>query len=65
MEITFRTEAPIDHAVLSRWTKTYQGRLRFMRSAEGDGVSIELGGEPPLDWLEGFFLGLLGGGRKK
>ncbi|OGR86056.1 MAG: transcription-repair coupling factor [Elusimicrobia bacterium RIFCSPHIGHO2_02_FULL_57_9] len=54
IEVYFRPDASIDMAALSRWKGTYRERLGFLRSPEGDGLAVDLGDEPALQWLEDF-----------
>ncbi|MBI3552949.1 MAG: transcription-repair coupling factor [Elusimicrobia bacterium] len=62
IEIYFRKDAPIGHEVLSSWVKTYQSqKLMFVPSPEGDGLVVELERDEPLEWLEAFLAGILGG----
>ncbi|MBI4376883.1 MAG: transcription-repair coupling factor [Elusimicrobia bacterium] len=58
LEIFFRRGAPIDPKVLSRWLELYRDRIEFIRSEDGDGLSIKMGGEEALNWLEDFLLEL-------
>ncbi|MBI5630987.1 MAG: transcription-repair coupling factor [Elusimicrobia bacterium] len=58
LEVHFRIEAPLEPSEFLKWAERYRGRLKFLRSLEGDGFSLDLGSETALDWLEGFFAGL-------
>ncbi len=60
MEIRFSSDAPVGAEQLAAWTKKYKESLRFLHEKEGDGVVVPVGDGEPLDWLEGFFLDLLG-----
>jgi transcription-repair coupling factor (superfamily II helicase) len=61
IEIYFRPDAPIDQAGLGRLIQAYAAqKLTFVPSEEGDGLVVELGPEPPLEWLESFLGVLLG-----
>ncbi len=57
IEVHFRGDAKIDPKTLSWWRDAYKGKLAFVKSKEGDGVSVEMGAEDPLKWLEDFLLG--------
>mgnify|MGYP001581904474 CR=1 FL=1 len=59
IEVYFRPEAPIDTKVLASWIKAYEGRMQFIRSADGDGLAVDLGEERPLKWLADFILALV------
>lgn len=54
IEVYFDRDAPIASEALTRWRQSYHGRLNFLRSPEGDGLSVDLNDEPPLQWLEDF-----------
>jgi transcription-repair coupling factor (superfamily II helicase) len=61
IEIYFRPGAPLAPADLARWVEVYkEQKLMFVPSEEGDGLVVELGVEPPLEWLESFLEGLKG-----
>jgi transcription-repair coupling factor (superfamily II helicase) len=58
VEVYFRPGAPVDEKALSSWMKAYEGRMRFMRPEEGDGLEVELREESPLQWLAEFLASL-------
>ena len=47
MEVYFRPGIVVDPGAPARWQKAYAGRMRFIPSGEGDGLSVELSGQTP------------------
>ena len=58
IEVVFRSDHPVAPQAIAAWTKAYKSRLRFIRSEDGDGISVDLQGEPALAWLEAFLAAL-------
>ncbi|MBI5242336.1 MAG: DEAD/DEAH box helicase [Elusimicrobia bacterium] len=54
IEIYFHPGASPPPQAFSRWLRAYQGRIEFLRSAEGDGLRVRLQREGALSWLERF-----------
>ncbi|MBI5211655.1 MAG: DEAD/DEAH box helicase [Elusimicrobia bacterium] len=58
IEAVFRHDAPVDPAAIAAWLKSYEGKVLFFKTDEGDGLRVELGTSPPLGWVQGFLEGL-------
>jgi transcription-repair coupling factor (superfamily II helicase) len=59
IEVVMRRDAVVDPAAVAAWLKEYEGKLLFFRDEEGEGLRVELGSEPALDWVRRFLESLV------
>ncbi len=63
LSLTFTPDAPVRHDIVDRLLSEHPGRVRFLRSEEGDGVEVSIAGKPAFGWLA-WFLDRLGTPKK-
>jgi transcription-repair coupling factor (superfamily II helicase) len=56
IELFFRADAAIPPKAALLWENEYRGRIRFLHSESGDGISVTLEGNNPVAWLSDFLL---------
>ncbi|MBI5883561.1 MAG: DEAD/DEAH box helicase [Elusimicrobia bacterium] len=59
IEVVMRQDAVVDPGAVTAWLKEYEGKLLFFKDEAGEGLRVELGAEPALEWVRRFLESLV------